>query len=148
VTDYASQLKADLEVEASKRGIDISDNPLKDELVARLEAYDDKQARTSQEPTAEPAETAAPQESAPITPETGPYPPAPVVTDVEALGAVQQRIEGHRPTPYPSDEDLQNRVVNAFTPDLVTPPPAIDDLTVIGEVNVDEVNVGESTRSS
>jgi hypothetical protein len=151
---YDGYLKTDLEAEADKRGVDRSDEPLKSDLIARLEAYDrEHDEATTQEVPAETNEQPeqvpeAPQRSAPITPERGPWPPEPVVTDTPALGAVQQRIEGHQPTPYPSDEDLRNRVVNAFTPDLIPNPPPIEDLTVIGQVNVDEVNVGESTRSS
>jgi hypothetical protein len=122
---YDGYLKTDLEVEADKRGIDRSDDPLKSELITRLEEYDQDRAEiVAEEAPTESAE--APQRSASITPETGSWPPKPVVTDTPALGAVQQRIEGHQPTPYPSDEDVKNRLVNAYSADLTLAPPALE----------------------
>lgn len=134
--DYTSELKADLEAEATARGIDISDAPTKAELVERLEA-DDARRASAEAPQTTTADVAPSDET-----------PEPLPTDVPALGAIQQEIRGHTPTPYPSDQDKTNRVEAANAPGLVHAPPPIEDLTVIGEVNVDEVNVGQSTRSS
>jgi hypothetical protein len=129
---YDGYLKADLEAEAERRGIDVSDDPLKSELVARLEESDVDQTTASE---------------APASAETFASPPEPLPTDVTALGAVQQAVAGHKPTPYPSDDDLRNRLTTAFTPETVAGPPPIEDLTFVGSVNVDEVNIDQSTRN-
>jgi hypothetical protein len=159
---YDGYLKADLEAEADRRGIDTSDDPLKSDLISRLEEHDRDQERASAEPPPEPPPeqqvtqlSEPPPEpfaeepeiaSAPILRESDER-PEPLPTEVEALGAVQQRIEGHQPTPYPNDDDLRNRLVNAFTPDLIPNPPPIEDLTMVGQVNVGEINVEQSSRS-
>ena len=103
--DYSSMLKADLEAEAEKRGIDISDGPLKDELIKRLEAYDAEQTSPEPEVTVEAAEDEPPEADTWDSPGT----------------LVSVRL----PTPYPSDDDLANRQAAAYPPELSpAPPPA------------------------
>lgn len=94
---YDGYLKAELEDEANARGIDISDGPLKPDLISRLEADDRTPAPEPAPPP--PAETAA--EPVPAT-----VPPLPSAEPAEP--GDQRPVPP--PAPYPSDDDLRVRV--------------------------------------